>query len=389
MFLNQKFINYLKITVTIIITIFTPYILAILIAYFWVILVLLVLLLFLFHRYITKKFAIKNIADEVIYLSTQDNWNISLHHHIPKELNPNYLPVILCHGLMANKYSVDLDEEHSIAFFLKEKGIEVFVAELRGVGISYHDSKKSKDYNFDSIVNFDLPAILEKVKIITGKNKINWIGHSMGGAAMHAYLGLEEKDNTMVNSIVSIGVPGRLDHFPSNNHRKVLSNFYHFVTIFFDTKFVSRLLTPIMNWAPKFLHEIAYSKENTDRIVAQKLMYNGFENISFGLTKQYAYWLKTKEEYSMDNKINYRECLNKINIPVFLIAGVKDEVATFENVSYAYEKIPSKNKKMLIVSRENHSSVDHDHISILNGKNTKREIFPLIYDWLLEYGKNA
>ena len=45
--------------------------------------------------------------DEIIYVTTSDGWRLAVHHYRP-EGQQHGAPVILCHGLSANRYVFDL-----------------------------------------------------------------------------------------------------------------------------------------------------------------------------------------------------------------------------------------------------------------------------------------
>jgi hypothetical protein len=49
---------------------------------------------------IRPKLKLKDLADNVFYARTEDNWYIALHYHEARYPRKKALPVILCHGLL-------------------------------------------------------------------------------------------------------------------------------------------------------------------------------------------------------------------------------------------------------------------------------------------------
>ncbi len=384
---KNSFKTFLYCTFTLFLITFLPLLFALLVISFWLVCILVIVATYHYYRHINKEYIVPNLADETMYVETSDNWNLALHYHKPYAPREDVYPVVLAHGLMANKYTVDLDEEHSIAYYLKTKGFHVFVVDLRGVGSSYHKSGKKVDFNFDDIVSKDVEAIISKVCNFTKKNKVSWIGHSMGGSIMQGYLSVDPQKNDFISNIIFVGVPGRLDHFPENHFRKRSLKFYGLFISVFNLQFFTRLMVPFDYFVPGPVKDFIFSIDNMDKSTTKKLVYNGFEHIAAGLAKQYYNWLDGGKETSSDGKLDYRLGLKNIRVPIFLLAGVNDEIATTENQMFALEKIQSEHKKLLIVSKENCCSVDHDHVSVLNGRKVKEEVFPLFLDWLETYGK--
>ncbi len=69
-----------------------------------------------------RLYGAEDISDQLFYAHTKDGWNVAMHYHRPDYPLPGALPVILSHGIAVNKFGVDLDRAHSLAYFLKQNG---------------------------------------------------------------------------------------------------------------------------------------------------------------------------------------------------------------------------------------------------------------------------
>src|SRR4051812_9240061 len=103
---------------------------------FLAIAVLAVGLLLAFFRAAGRRLALTTVADEVLDVVTEDGHRLALHHYPPKQPRPGDFPVVLCHGLGANRFNLDFDSRYSLARYLQGRGYDVFVLELRGSGLS-------------------------------------------------------------------------------------------------------------------------------------------------------------------------------------------------------------------------------------------------------------
>ncbi|MBK8397119.1 MAG: alpha/beta fold hydrolase [Leptospiraceae bacterium] len=166
----------------------------------------------LYKNYFLRKYAVTDIADEVFFGITNDGWNLAIHRHKPIKPLANAYPIILVHGIVTNKYFMDLDADHSLAYHFKKLGYDVYAVSLRGCGKSYNETDNT-NYSFDDMVDKDVPTIIEEVCNISGKQKVNWVAHSMGAMIMYSYLGISnKKQKEKVKSFVSLGGPGNVSH---------------------------------------------------------------------------------------------------------------------------------------------------------------------------------
>ena len=351
------------------------------------------LLLFLFLLYLLfakiygQFYHLKDIADTQVYAPTQDGWNIAMHLHDPNtsRKEEGRYPVILCHGIASNKYSVDLNQQLSLAYFLKQEGYRVFVLSLRGAGKSYHNSQhRYKDFSFDDIVEYDVPAVIQKARELTGAPKINWVGHSMGAMIMQAFLGRRLPGHEDIASFVSIGGPGRLDHIRYKWWGALL-RYPHFRR-FFSLRSGAQLALPFLSQIHTPFHEIIYSKGNLHKRTVKYLLKNAVENIAKGLGLQLKGWIYSARESSVDGSFDYQQGLENIYLPALFIAGLEDKIAVPECVRFVWEEISSPEKKFVLLSKENNFSTDYCHMAMVMGEEAPKEVFPLVLDWLEQYG---
>lgn len=96
-------------------------------------------------------------------------------------------PVLLVHG-----YTSNWNTWYEIGDQLRRKGYRVFASNWRGHGQAEHRSMPHTNHRrplvFDDLAVYDVPAVLEAVSKITGRSKIIYVGHSMGGMQMHLAL---------------------------------------------------------------------------------------------------------------------------------------------------------------------------------------------------------
>ncbi|PJZ69420.1 hydrolase [Leptospira perolatii] len=351
-----------------------------------ILLILLLLSYPILLDWISRFYGQVDIADEVHFARTKDGWNIALHRHIPQQPIQELAPVIVVHGIATNKFVADLDKRHSLPYFLKLRGFEVFAVSLRGAGSSYHESNSGyEDFTFDDLAKYDVPAIIEKVMAITGKPRINWVGHSMGAMIMYAYMGIcKKEDKQKIACFVAMGGPGNLNHL-GLSLIGLLSRFPRARKVL-DLKFGASMLAPVAGEIFTPVDEMLYNPKATSGKTVKKVMKNAIENISEGVIEQFMSWIETKRMTSLNGFYDYIENQKEITVPSFFIAGAKDAIGTPETVRFVYERAKAKVKKFYVVSKENGSSEDYGHGCLLLAEKAEDDLFPKIEEFLRNYG---
>ncbi len=154
--------------------------------------------------------------------------------------NPGGIPVILLHGFASNYNTWDVPGK-SLGKFLADRGYDTWLFNLRGHGEWEYQSGPNTgpgNWDFDTFAVYDIPAMIQKVYKTTGK-KLFWIGHSMGGMLIYAYLEgvkpektsygftvtfsptLAEKRNHLLRGFITVGSPAGLS-YPVNLKGKKL-----------------------------------------------------------------------------------------------------------------------------------------------------------------------
>ncbi|TWI53480.1 alpha-beta hydrolase superfamily lysophospholipase [Pseudomonas duriflava] len=112
--------------------------------------------------------------------------------------------VVLLHGAFDNRYAWYTPRGEGLALTLVEAGFDVWIAEMRGHGLS----PRNLDYVHNRLADYaryDLPAIAAFVEEQTGWPS-HWIGQAMGGlSVLHGMVDGHLKQHTSVASLVMWG----------------------------------------------------------------------------------------------------------------------------------------------------------------------------------------
>jgi pimeloyl-ACP methyl ester carboxylesterase len=151
-------------------------------------------------------------------VETADGWTliVTRYEPAPQPFHQPLLgePLLLVHGFSQNRHTWTSGEfVKNLLYF----GLDIHIVELRGHGKSnaqlQHERSESTgrplppdlDYGWDAddYLLHDLPAATAAVKARTGRRRVFYVGHSMGGMLGYGYAGLHDD----LEGLVTIGAP--------------------------------------------------------------------------------------------------------------------------------------------------------------------------------------
>lgn len=324
--------------------------------------------------------------DETFFFEAKDGWKICVHRYRPVRQS-GALPVILCHGLSSNRYVFDLPGTASLAVFLKDQGFDVWSAELRGSGMSARPkvffSDVPYDWQFCDHLENDVPAIIDFVLEKTGAPKVHWVGHSMGGMLILAYLAANP--SARVVSVVTLGSP--VD-FSGMRNRSIdllleIRPLYAWLPIS-PLPFFGRVLLPISHSIGRRLLGL-FHPPNIHPEIARKVIALASE-----LVTSNKIWLTFGRYIEMgkcapENGRSYFDGLDRSPAPILFIAGSQDLMAPKAlTPQVCSPEHPGGRRECMVMGKEAGCSEDYGHMDLLVGKRSDKEVFPRIIGWIQE-----
>ena len=329
--------------------------------------------------YAGRRWALNRPVDETYFAQTEDGFRIALSRYRP-DGEATGLPALLCHGLGANAFSLDLTEQRSLARYLRDRGRDAWLIELRGVGASVATGEwRKRTWCFDDFLTQDLPAAIARVLELTGAEALHWVGHSMGGMLGYAYLQGEGKKS--VRSLTAIASPGSLDHMRRLrpllrllvNRRRPIRQIG-----------LGRLGCWVAGLPVPGLSLLA-NPQNLEPHVRRQALANLPANIAGGLMAQIARWvIQGRIAPTLDGP-DYdftEEGLGRVDTPALLMAGTRDRLVPAASVEYAFNAIGSSDKKLVVVGPDDQDVYGYGHGDIALGDRAGEEVYPHVVAWL-------
>lgn len=155
-------------------------------------------------------------------VDTADGWslNVTRYRPLPQTFTQPLFgePILLVHGFSQNRHAWTSGEfVKNLLYF----GIDIHILELRGHGRSSPDFVRERaarfgrtlpvdldwDWDIDSYFLYDLPAAVTGVRRITRRDRIFYCGHSLGGMLGYGYAGIHPEH---FDGLITIGAPAQI-----------------------------------------------------------------------------------------------------------------------------------------------------------------------------------
>ncbi|MFQ5667853.1 MAG: alpha/beta fold hydrolase [Candidatus Binatia bacterium] len=320
-------------------------------------------------------------------IRTHDRWQLALYRYLPPKRR-HQTPVLLCHGMSSNRWDMDGPGRISLARYLMLQGYDVWVVELRGAGRSTRPTwwnRKRYDWTFEDYVQHDGPAALHKVLLETHARKVHWVGHSMGG--MIAYALLMSPVHYKIASTVTVGSPtmSNVGH-PLLDFGVPYRNLLRYLPARIPLGTLARLSAPLAPLLARYvsstLSELGWHRGNADVNLLRTLMLTAVDDLPASLLREFAHWYETKTMRDRYAMFDFTDHLERITVPILIIAGSKDGLTPPRDLEYVYDRITSRDKAFRIIGKQYGFAHDYSHADLILGLHAPDDVYPVILEWL-------
>jgi predicted alpha/beta hydrolase len=263
--------------------------------------------------------------------------------------NPGGVPVIVVHGTFSSHEGCT-----GLARQLADDGMDVWAMDWRGRGGS---EMPDGPFDFDTVAQVDIPAVLKLVQTETGKRSAFFVTHSGGGLIVGMWAARNpELANDSVHGLVTMAAQAHLAAERPQHRQRIA--------------------------------EMAQYLETID-IIPPRQLGVGSEPESAALMRQWCRWNLDGAFLGSDG-FDYLPALTALNFPLLcLIAGGDHFVAPRAGCESFANAFGSTDHTVRHCSQEHGFAEDYEHGRILASTPARKEIWPLIAAWVRQRAKTA
>ena len=315
--------------------------------------------------------------DEVLVAQTDDGTTVALHHYRPRGTPAASIPVLVCHGISSNTHTWALGPGRDFGDYLARQGFDAFLVDLRGHGAS---GPAEPDTSLDTYAQYDVPAAIGAALASTGAERAVWVGHSMGGLVLVAYLE-SEPDPPLVGAVT---VASPLDWRGSDRLTAVIREGLGLLSGRgpLPTRSVAAFYAQWDGELPLHLDQIVYAPDNMARPVLADMMRIGLSPIQSGVRRQFRRTMQAGRFVSADGERDYLAGAAEITTPFLVIAGRADHLSPPERTVTFFDQLGSRDKTWRVFGLDHGDHADYGHVDLCNGDHAEQDVYPVIADWL-------
>ncbi|GAC1475315.1 MAG: alpha/beta fold hydrolase [Isosphaeraceae bacterium] len=328
---------------------------------------------------------------------TDDGWQLGVRHLRPAVRDPGKLPVVLCHGLGLNGTFWTITEEKThLPAQLLARGYEVFIFDFRGSGestrvgtigrVNGHLRQTflleygERSWDVDDIVRHDVPAVLNYVRSATGQDRVNWVGHSLGGMLLFAFLETSPEPWRIAN-FVAMGSTISFTQTPQSDMLRANRGLRRLASVVSP----GRLGRPLMLARFPGLDRIDrfyYTTGNVDRRTVSRFYGYTLEDTGRSALRQLDPYLEFGHFLSADRRIDYVAGLGAVTVPILMVAGDADLMSDVPSSKLTFDALGSRDKILMRFGRAEGHHADYGHCDLVWSRYAPQEIFPPVIAWL-------
>lgn len=268
-------------------------------------------------------------------------------------------PILLIHGMIEDGRIFYHKSGKGLGSFLAQQGYNVYVADLRGKGLSTPKITAASRYGQTETIQEDIPSLIRFVLSHSGKDKLHLVAHSWGGVYVNSALLFQPELISHVLSSTFLG-----------SKRTVRA------------KTIERYIKIELIW--NRLSLLASKRSGYLPAVRYKL---GSANESLKTHQQCVDWVKNDAWVDSDNHFDYGAAAKVTTLkPTLHIAAIADNSMghQFDVKSFIKECGPHKADFMLLAKKRG-NALDYDHINMLTAPECVQDHFPTIHHWIQKH----
>jgi pimeloyl-ACP methyl ester carboxylesterase len=284
--------------------------------------------------------------------------------------------VLLLHGLGGNRFSF-LFARRSLAQHLAERGFDCYVPELRGAGQS---GTRHWRYDLEDYLRWDLPAILSKIREVSGRDQVHWIGHSMGGVLLMCHGIRNEKPGLARGITIGSALNYRVGGSAFEGMLAARSVIERLSLLPFGA--FTHLLAPLMGRVGNPLELFNFWPTNAEPEIVRAVHANAFGAIPVSLLRSLATTFEPEGLTSRDGALRYFASAARFPAPLLLLAGSEDRQCPVSTVEATAEAIGRDRAKVESFGRAFGHEDEYGHFDLVLGRRAPTEVWPRLEAWL-------
>ena len=256
-----------------------------------------------------------------LYYATVDGWRAPL-FWVPPAPGTAGEPVVVAHALGLSPDAFRVDDSVCLATRLSRAGFGVYLLAHRGDGAAIPPSARAP-FDFDDILERDVPAALARVAEHSGFPRAHWIGHGLGGQLGLAWAG--RGGPGALASVVALAAPVAFDEGRARSELRHAGWVAASLPAHWRLPMAS-IAWAVAPWVGDGGALEGFASAATAGPTARGVLVHGVEDPAVGLLRQVGRWGRDGAWTDRTRTLDYAASLAAADAPLLVVAGADDAV---------------------------------------------------------------
>jgi polyhydroxyalkanoate synthase subunit PhaC len=330
-------------------------------------------------RLARRPFALAPLATERHVVETRDGWRLGLRRLRTSE-RPARGPLLFVHGL-GGTGNAFLMPGRSPAQHLAQAGFDCWVVDLRGrPGSQPPAGSLCRDWDMDDYLDLDIPPVIETVLRESGRPRLGWVGHSMGGILAYTYVIRCAPES--VAGVVSLGAA--LDYTHGESGFRELARLRPLLDLlpYVPVGALGQLGALLLGLLPASVERFSFHPRNLERALARRYFANTMCNVSCAELRNLCSVVELGGLCDRKRERWYAREAERFSAPLLAVAGDDDHQCNLVDARATFDLVGSADKSFVGVGSAFGHAAPYGHEDLLVGRHTLSEVWPQVAEWL-------
>ncbi len=320
-------------------------------------------------------FPARERATEVHSVTTKDMWEIKLFRY--RRGRTSGEPVFLLHGAGVNHKNFTEPEGACLVDELVARGFDVWALDTRVCRSSKPAfERKREDATLDDVLLQDIPAAIRYIRKTTSYGRVHWVGHSLGGMMLYAYLQHWGNDflasgTTLGSPLGFVGTNIRIKRvpWPTRKYPHEMTN-------------ILRALIPLLYYTGIRTILFPINTRNLHPRLGPGNLFHVVEDPMPKAMDQLLQWASTRTWTMLDGKLDVLAGFKTMDLPLFTLFAPRDPFVPAATARPFFESLPNPDKRFAMLAKDAGCQNDYDHCDMAFGVDSPRAVFEPIARWI-------
>lgn len=309
-----------------------------------------------------------------LYYEASDGWRAPLTYVAPAPGGAGE-PVVLAHALGVGAEAFRYGASDTLAAALSRAGFAVYLLAHRGDRAA-SAPRQGLGFDFDDILERDVPAALARVREHAAFPRVHWVGHGLGGQLGLAWAGRTGSDE--LATVAALCAPAGFTRRPPRSEARRVAHAAAFLPSHWQlpSRALAWAATP---WVADDHDVVGHVVPgSTDGPRLRGVLSHAVEDLPVGLLAQVGRWMRSGTWSDRTGMLDYAESLAGAACPLFVVSAGDDDLCDPADAELALARWGDADRRALALPE------GWGHLDPVLARDATDQVHAPLVAWLVE-----